>query len=726
MAGSGSGAGRLDGVFVAALAAAGGTPPGRGVQGDITGFRVAWRPLARIGPAFAAGKGGSGVPVIEFQPLGVRVDVKSGTSILDGARLIGRDLGEWGIGSTCGGQGTCGRCRVRVAGGPISGLDEGEVELLARRGGDPSHRLACRAMVLGDVKVFLDRVEQGGRLQVAGRLRRMAAKPAVRAIPFKLELPVVGDRIGDTDRFRVFLAEACRQPVHGRANSPAPVSVTIDDEVLRGLSPLLWKSGFEGWAVLRQEPDSGSGPGRAGDHDRAHGPAHAPAGDPAHGPARGQAGGSARGPARGQAGGSARDAEVIEVLSRGDPPPLLGLAVDLGTTKIAAYLVDLSTGDILRSGARLNPQISFGEDVISRMQYASRSVEDYRRIRRVAVEAINELAAELARQAGRLTADIRDAVIGGNTAMHHILLGLGLDRLASAPHVPALTGALDIKARELGLALAQGAYVHLLPCIAGYVGGDHVAVLLATALPDDTGVAMAVDVGTNTEIALSRRGEVTCCSCASGPAFEGGHVSHGMRALNGAVDRVWLEGGRVRFSVIGGGEPVGFSGAAAIDLLAVLLETGAMDNTGRLRRGAAGVEEGEGGLRFVLGDVPFSQGDIRELQLAKAAVRSGIEGLLRTAGLEAGAIDRFYLAGAFGVALNPEKAMAIGMLPRLPLDRFVPVGNAAGMGTNLALISVDARRAAARIAAEAGYLELVSLPGYQDLYVSQLGFPQEK
>jgi len=419
----------------------------------------------------------------------------------------------------------------------------------------------------------------------------------------------------------------------------------------------------------------------------------------------------------------ARGTEVIAVSAPGAPPNLCGLAVDLGTTKIAAYLVDLPTGKILRSGARLNPQIGFGEDVISRMQYASRSPDEYRRIRGAAVEAINELAAELARKEGRFPADIRDAVICGNTAMHHILLGLGLDRLASAPHVPAQTGSLDLKARELGLALDPGAYVHLLPCIAGYVGGDHVAVLLATALPDDPGVAIAVDVGTNTEIGLSRRGEVTCCSCASGPAFEGGHVARGMRALNGAIDRVWLEGGDVRFSVIGGGAPVGLCGAGAVDLLATLLEVGAMDDTGRLRRGAKDVEEGGGGLHYVLGGVPFSQGDIRELQLAKAAVRSGIEGLLRTSGLAAADIDHFYLAGAFGEALDPESAMAIGMLPRLPLNRFVPVGNAAGMGANLALISVDARREAARIATGAGYLELVSLPGYQDLYISHLGFP---
>jgi uncharacterized 2Fe-2S/4Fe-4S cluster protein (DUF4445 family) len=417
-----------------------------------------------------------------------------------------------------------------------------------------------------------------------------------------------------------------------------------------------------------------------------------------------------------------RGDEVIAVRPR--CAPLLGLAVDLGTTKVAAYLVDLGTGEIVESGVVLNPQIAYGEDVVSRLGYASVSADNYRRIRGAVVEGLNGTAADLCRRAGCETADICEAVVCGNTAMHHLLLGLPVQQLARAPYVPALTGPVDVKARELGLSFAAGAYVHLMPCIAGYVGGDHVGVILATRLHEHRGVALAIDVGTNTEIALVREGRVTCCSCASGPAFEGGHVSRGMRALAGAIDRVWLEGEEIRFTVVGGGDPAGFCGAGLIDLLAVLLRAEVMDARGRLRAGAPGVEEGPDGLEFRLGGVPLTQRDIRQLQLAKAAVRSGIEGLLRTTGTRVEEVERVYLAGAFGVAIDPESAVAVGMFPRLPRERFEPVGNAAGMGAYLALVSEDERREAARVARSAGYLELMTLPGYQELFLSCIGFPE--
>jgi uncharacterized 2Fe-2S/4Fe-4S cluster protein (DUF4445 family) len=309
--------------------------------------------------------------------------------------------------------------------------------------------------------------------------------------------------------------------------------------------------------------------------------------------------------------------------------------------------------------------------------------------------------------------------------MHHLLTGLGVAQLARAPYVPAVTSPLDVKARDLGLVLAPGAYVHLLPCVAGYVGGDHVAVILATELTRAREATLAIDVGTNTEIALASQGHILCCSCASGPAFEGGQVSHGMRALAGAIDRVWLDGDRVRYTVVGGGEPTGFCGAALIDLLAVLHRTGAMDASGRLQKEGPGIESGPtGGLQYVLGGVPLTQKDIRQLQLAKAAIRSGIEGLLRSSGANPADLSRVYLAGAFGMAIDPEKAMTIGMFPRLPLRVYQGVGNAAGMGSYLALVSREKREEAAAAASRADYLELVKLPGYQDLFLECIRLPE--
>lgn len=604
------------------------------------------------------------MPIVEFRPLGLKVQVPAGTTILEAARQVARGLGDWCPRSTCGGHGTCGQCRVEVEGGQVTGVSEAERDLLARSGSGPGQRLACRAKVLeeGPVLVRLDRGPGGDKLQVSGTLAQVAPAPAVSRQAYALDPPAAGEKLGDADRLAATLGEKLGGP--GRA-------VGFDLEVLRDVSGQLEKGRYRGWAILR-----------------------------------------------------GREVVALTPAAReGDAAPrLLGLAVDLGTTKIAGYLVDLETGEILEAAASLNPQIAFGQDVIARLGYAAASAENYRRIREAVVSGLNDLAEELCRRAGRTPGDIHDAVIAGNTAMHHLLLGLGVEQLGRAPYVPALTDALDVKARDLGLTLAGGAYVHLLPCVAGYVGGDHVAVLLATGVAAER-AALAIDVGTNTEIALAQSGRVVCCSCASGPAFEGGQVSRGMRALDGAIDRVWLHGDRLRYSVVGGGKPVGFCGAALVDLLAVLLRRGVMDASGRLRRQAPGVREGPDGLYFEVGGVPLTQRDIRQLQLAKAAVRSGLEALLRAAGTTVGEVSRVYLAGAFGTAISPESAMDIGMFPRFPPGVYQGVGNAAGMGACLALVSLAKRDEARRLARGAGYLELVTLPGYQDLFLESVNLP---
>lgn len=608
--------------------------------------------------------------VVEFQPVGRRVEVPVGTTLLEAARALGDHLGEWGIRATCGGSGTCGQCLVEVVAGEVSGCDEQERELLLRVGAPPGGRLACRTTAEGPVKVALRRQGTSSRLQVAGTGRTVEPAPAVRSTDFSLPPPSLDDPRGDAERLAGQLGRG--GPNGGCSGESALV---FDHEVLRELPAALRSGGFTGCAVLR---------GR----------------------------------------------EVIDVCpQRSDGRPrLLGMAVDLGTTKIAGYLIDLETGETLQTGAVLNPQISFGEDIISRLGYAAASPEGYARIRGAAVEALNGLAADLTHRAGRTPRDIRDMVVAGNTAMHHLLAGLGVSQLLVAPFVPAAAGPLDLKARELGLAIAPGAYVHLVPCVGGFVGGDHVAMILATGLDTYPGVALGIDVGTNTEIALARQGQITCCSCASGPAFEGGQISRGMRAMAGAIDRVWLDGGIVRYRVIGGGEPTGFCGAALIDLLACLVRTGAVANSGRLLVGrvptpGSGGVQAAGPLEFPVGGVPLSQADIRQLQLAKAAIRSGIEALLQSAGLSPDEVERVYVAGAFGMALDPVSAVEIGMFPAWKREVFSGVGNAAGVGACLCLTSVAERRRAAGIARAARYLELGALPGYQRLFLSSLDFP---
>lgn len=280
-----------------------------------------------------------------------------------------------------------------------------------------------------------------------------------------------------------------------------------------------------------------------------------------------------------------RDGEVVGVTPAQAGP--LGLAVDLGSTKIAGYLMDLGNGQGVAAEGMMNPQISYGEDIVSRLTYAMKSPAGRDTMQAVVVEALNRLAEELC-AAARASADqVVEAVIVGNTAMHHLLLGLPVRQLALAPFVPAASGVLDVKARDIGLRLAPGAYVHLPPNIAGYVGSDHVAMLLATADEWAGHHALALDIGTNTEISLiTPGGNITSLSCASGPAFEGYHIKDGTRATPGAIERVRVTADAVHYQTIGGGPPAGICGSGILDAVAQLYLAGVVGGNGRLQAGA--------------------------------------------------------------------------------------------------------------------------------------------
>ena len=258
----------------------------------------------------------------------------------------------------------------------------------------------------------------------------------------------------------------------------------------------------------------------------------------------------------------------------------LGLAVDLGTTKIAAYLIDLETGQTLASRGLMNPQIAYGEDVIARLAFAWREPAGAEKMQGLIVEALNQATGAMCAEGGFDPASIVEAVVVGNTAMHHLFLRLPVEQLARAPYVPAVASALDIKARDLGLKIAPGAYVHLLPNIAGYVGADHVAMLLATEIAQAEGVVLALDIGTNTEVCLANRGKLTSLSCASGPAFEGAHIKHGMRAANGAIEHLRIAGDQIEYQTIGGAPPAGLCGSGILDALAQLYQAGVVDRNG--------------------------------------------------------------------------------------------------------------------------------------------------
>jgi uncharacterized 2Fe-2S/4Fe-4S cluster protein (DUF4445 family) len=422
-----------------------------------------------------------------------------------------------------------------------------------------------------------------------------------------------------------------------------------------------------------------------------------------------------------------RRGEVVAILRPQARP--LGLAVDLGTTKIAVYLMDLVTGRTLGAAGVMNPQISYGEDVIARITFASETPAQSMRLQELVVEALNQAAADLCTQAGVQPEQIVDAVVVGNTAMHHIFLRLPAEQLARAPYVPAVESSLDIKARDLGLSMAPGAYVHLLPNIAGYVGADHVAMILATGMAQAPGVVLALDIGTNTEVCLANQGRLTSLSCASGPAFEGAHIRYGMRAANGAIERLRLVGDRVEYQTIGHAPPVGLCGSGILDALAELYRAGIVAENGRM--GDHPRVRGErGGKEFLVVDpcgddngkneITFTQKDVRELQLAKGAMRCGVETLLRANNLVAEQIDQVIIAGAFGTYIDVASALSIGMLPTLPLERFRQIGNAAGMGAKLALVSAAKRAEAAEIARRVDYIELATVPGFAHTFAQAM------
>ncbi len=415
-----------------------------------------------------------------------------------------------------------------------------------------------------------------------------------------------------------------------------------------------------------------------------------------------------------------RDRELIGFIPVGGRA--LGLAIDLGTTNIAASVTDLESGDCLAISGRENPQATFGADLISRINHAVRTGDGALELHAVAVSAITLLAAELCDAAGAHPEEIVDIALCGNSAMHHLLLELPVSQLGRAPFVPAACAALDVKARDLGLALLPGAWLHVMPNIGGFVGGDHVATLLATEHRWSDGTSLVIDIGTNTEISLIHDGAITTASTASGPALEGGNISCGMRAAMGAVERVWLDRDGIRFRTIGEAPPVGLCGSGVVDALAVLRRAGVIDGRGYMRPDHPGVHESGGSRAFPLAPgVSFTQEDVRAVQLAKAAIRAGIDLLLREAGLGEDAIDRVVVAGAFGIYLDLPSAVDVGLLPPLPPERFEQVGNAAGIGVRMALASGDVRRHAQELAARCRHIELNRLPDFQKVFLARIG-----
>ncbi len=404
---------------------------------------------------------------------------------------------------------------------------------------------------------------------------------------------------------------------------------------------------------------------------------------------------------------------------------MLGLAVDIGTTKLAMYLMDLENGLTLCQIGEMNPQISYGEDVISRIAYCNKNADGRKHLQHVLITKLNEMITKCCKSAGVNLLPIVDAVFVGNTAMHHLVCGFPVKQLGEAPYVASVSEAISISATDLGLNMNPGARVYLPPVVAGFVGADHVSMLLATEAWKAKETTIALDIGTNTEIALIHEGKITCCSCASGPAFEGAHISTGMRAAKGAIERVQYEGGHFDIKTIENKPPIGICGSGILDAIVAMKIAGVVDHRGALLKNHSLVSEN--GFLLVpanqskTGEPIFiTRGDVHQIQLAKGAIRAGWQALLAHMNLREKDIKKFIVAGAFGTYLRVESAVEIGMFPDLPLETFHQVGNAAGMGAKGLLLNSNFRNRAIKMMERIEYVELNNQPDFMNLYLQSL------
>ena len=405
----------------------------------------------------------------------------------------------------------------------------------------------------------------------------------------------------------------------------------------------------------------------------------------------------------------------------------LGLALDIGTTSMVGALLDLRTGEEVAALSVPNPQAVHGADLMARLSYAIAAEENPHELQQLIIGAVSQMLTRLCSRAGVTPAQIVAGTVCGNTAMHHLFLGLPVEDLAIAPYVPAVTDGIETPAAQLGLKLAPGAVIYTLPIIAGFVGADAVAAGLASGIDSGDATTLVVDIGTNGEILLRHEGLVYACSAPAGPAFEGGEIYQGMRAGPGAIEKVTFDGTDLIIEAIKGAEPRGICGSGLLDAVAALLEAGLIDHLGRIHaRGplAARVQEGppHGRAIELAPGVLLTQKDIRQLQLAKGAIRSGIDLLMHVTGA---APDAILLAGAFGNYLRRESAIAIGLLPPGPADRVLPVGNAAAMGAKLALLTRSGRERAEALARSAQFVDLATHPDFEEIFMDALNFPKQ-
>ncbi len=600
---------------------------------------------------------------IDFQPSGRRVSVPWGTIVLEAARLAGS-----GLASDCGGQGTCGLCRIIVVLGDVASPGDDEISLLRRLDAAPEERLACLTRLLGDARVLIPPKSRlfDQRMQIKGRTRRAVGDRVIQAYEVALTPADIHDQRSDLARL-----------IDALSTYKTVSETVVHPRIVEEISILARDSNRRLTVYLRDDRMIGvEGPGRSP----------------------------------------------------------VGLAVDLGTSKMAGILYDCRSGRELAASGKANPQIAYGEDVMSRLSYALREKGGAGLLRDLARKALKALTEDLCARAGIEATRAAEVVLAGNTAMAHLFLGLPVDRLARAPFTAGFSSPLELPAREAGLDIARDARIHVLPCIGGFVGGDHTAMILACELDRSPATALGIDIGTNTEVVLAKPGSpgsLHVVSCASGPAFEGAHIRDGMRAGPGAVERVRITSDGPEVETVGGVPPLGICGSGLVDALAGMVRCGIVDRRGHLRPGVPGVRGADAAGEYVLvpseksgsgRDICITQKDISELQLAKGAIRAGVQTLLQRTETRPDEIETVYIAGAFGSHLDTDSLLTVGVLPDFPRAHFVQSGNAAVVGAGLALVSKQERSRAAEIARRARHIELAADENFSRLFARSMQF----
>lgn len=635
-------------------------------------------------------------PLVVFMPSGRRGRVSRGETLLEAARQLGV-----GIESICGGLITCGKCQIQVETGTFqkhaiqSDADHlspaGDEELaLLKRLGSEGCRLSCVAEVRDDVLIYVPE-ENRAQKQI---VRKTATERAIEVKPSvrQVYVQVEEAQLGEHRGDWGRLQDALRE--QWSIDQPG-----IDLQVLRRLQAALREENWGVTVTLWQ------------------------------------------------------DQQVIDI-QPGYQEGVYGLAVDIGTTTVAAYLCDLRTGELLATESTMNPQVKYGEDLMSRVSYATTHHDGLEKLHKAILDELNKLAARAAREAGLRARDIYEAVLVGNTTMIHIFLGINPVELGGAPFALANREAVDVKARDLGLRFHPGANVHVMPAEAGHVGADNVAVLVAEAPDELEEISLVVDIGTNAEIVLGNRERMFSASSPTGPAFEGAQITHGMRAAPGAIERVRIDPDTLqpRFRVIGEerwsdewqlgpdvpleAQPrhlaAGICGSGIIEVVAEMYLSRIIHPDGRFnpavehqrvrwegRTGAYVLVEAE---QTTTGKpILVTQNDVRNIQLAKGALYAGARLLMLRSGIQG--VDRIVLAGAFGSYIDPRYAMILGLIPDCALDQVFAVGNAAGDGARIALLNREKRADAQRLAYRVRYIETAVDPDFQREFVDALHLP---